>query len=66
MHIFWIIVNWFSPIVTTFVLNQYYGHWLLSDALHFTIYLSLELKKKNKLLPCFETLIEDEYGLARF
>jgi hypothetical protein len=24
------------------------------------------LKKKNKLLPCFETLIEDEYGLARF
>jgi hypothetical protein len=63
-HISRIIVNCFFPIVTTFVLNQYCGHWLLIDALHFTIYLSLKLKEKNELLPCFESKMEDEYGLV--
>ncbi len=50
--------------MTTFVLNQYCGHWLLNDTLHFTIYLSLKLKKKNELLPCFESVMKDEYGLV--
>ncbi len=58
-------MNFFSPNVTTFVLNQYYEHWLLSNALHITIYLGLEyLKEKNELLPCFESLMKDEYGLV--
>jgi hypothetical protein len=37
---------------------------LLSDALHSTIYLRLELKENNELLPCFESLMEGEYGLV--
>jgi hypothetical protein len=37
---------------------------LLGDALHFTIYLSLKLKENSELLPCFESLMEDEYGLV--
>ncbi len=46
-HISQIIINYLSPIVTACVLNQV-GHWLLSDALHFAISLSLKLKKQMK------------------
>ncbi len=49
-------------IVTTYVLNQLHGHWLLTDALHFAISLSLKLKEDNELMP-FESLMEDEFGV---
>jgi hypothetical protein len=39
---------------------QYYGHWLLSDVLHYVISMSLNLKKENKIIPSFESLIEDD------
>ncbi len=37
---------------------------MCSDALQFTIFLSLELKEKSELLPCFESIMEDQYGLV--
>jgi hypothetical protein len=36
----------FCPIVTAYVLNQFRGHWLLSDALNVTIAMNLKLKKE--------------------
>jgi hypothetical protein len=46
-HISSRIANYLSHIVTTCVLNQFRGHWLLSDALHATITTNLKLKKKT-------------------
>jgi hypothetical protein len=45
-HICQIVVDYFSSIVTTCVLNQYRGHWLLSDALHFAIFKILKMRKE--------------------
>jgi hypothetical protein len=36
-HICRIIVDYLGPIVSTYILNQLKGHWLLSDALKFAI-----------------------------
>jgi hypothetical protein len=35
-----------DPIVITCILNQSKGHWLLSDALHATISMSIKLKEE--------------------
>jgi hypothetical protein len=45
-HICQIVVDYLSLVVTTCVINQSRGHWLLSDAFHFAISTSLKLKKK--------------------
>ncbi len=45
-HICQIVVDYFSPIIIACVLNQFKGHWLLSDALHSTISISLKLKNE--------------------
>ncbi len=37
-HISQTIVDCFFPIVNAYVLDQFHGHWLLSDALHFAKY----------------------------
>jgi hypothetical protein len=58
-HIFHIIVDCLSPIVFVCVFNQSYQHWLLNDALHFTISMSLKLKEENKINFSFESLLED-------
>jgi hypothetical protein len=50
--------------VTACVLNQFHRHWLLNDALHFAISLSLKLLKNNEVQHSFDNLMEDEYGLA--
>jgi len=42
------------------VFNESYGHWLLSNALHFAISMSLNLKEENKIIPSFESLMEDD------
>jgi len=44
-RIFHIIADCLSPIVFSCLLNQACGHWLLSDALHFTISMSLKLNE---------------------
>ncbi len=48
------------PIISIYVFNQSRGHWFLSDALHSVISMSLKLKKENKIIPLFESLMEDD------
>jgi hypothetical protein len=45
-HICQIIVDCLSLVVSVYVLNQYSGHWLLSDALHCAISMNLKLREK--------------------
>ncbi len=52
-------MDYLSPIVSAYVFNQFHGHWLFSDALHSAISKSLKLKEENKIIPSFESLIED-------
>jgi hypothetical protein len=63
-HICQIIVNNLSLVVTTCVLNQSKGHWLLSGAFNFAISMSLKFKKKLKNAPSFQTLIEEDSSVA--
>jgi hypothetical protein len=44
-HICEIVVDCFSLVVTACVLNQSRGHWLLSDAFHSAISMSLKLRE---------------------
>jgi hypothetical protein len=59
-HIFQIIVDFLSLNVYAYVLNQSHGYWLLNDVLHFAISMSLKLKEENKIIPSFESLMEDD------
>jgi hypothetical protein len=54
-----IIVDFFL-IISTYVFNQLHGHWLLNDALHSTILMSLELKEENQVVISFESLMEKD------
>jgi hypothetical protein len=63
-HICQIIVNNLSLVVTNCVLNQFKGHWLLSDAFNFTISISFKLKKELENAPSFQTLIEEDSSVA--
>jgi hypothetical protein len=60
-HIYQIVVDCFFLIVITYVLNQYRGHWLLNDALHFAISISLKLKEPKNALS-FQILMEEDSG----
>ncbi len=62
-HICQIVVDYLSPIVITCVLNQSKGHWLLSDAFHSTIFISLKLKELENA-PSFKTLMEEDSNVA--
>jgi hypothetical protein len=64
-HICQIIVNSFSPIVTTHVLNQSRGHWLLSDAFNSTISIILKLKIELGNAFSFQTLMEKDSSVVR-
>jgi len=59
-HIFQIVVDCLSPIVSTCVLNQLCGHWLLGNVVHSAISMSLKLKEENKIIPSFGSLMEDD------
>jgi hypothetical protein len=37
-HICQIIVDFFGLVVSAYILNQFRGHWLLSNALNFSIH----------------------------
>ncbi len=63
-HICQIFVDCFSLVVTTCVLNQSRGHWLLSGALHFVISMNLKLRKEQKNVVSFHTLMEEDFGVA--
>jgi hypothetical protein len=58
-HIFQIIVNCLSPIIFAYVRNQSCGYGLLSDVLYSAIFMSLKVKEENKIIPSFESLMED-------
>jgi hypothetical protein len=62
-HTCQIIVDCLSPILTDCVLNQSRGHWLLSDAFHSTISMSLKLREP-KNAPSFQTLMEEDSNVA--
>ncbi len=53
-----IVVDYLFLVVTTCVLNQSRGHWLLSDAFHFAISMSLKLIKESENAPSFQTLMK--------
>ncbi len=58
-------MDFFSLVVSTHcVFNQSCGHWLLSDALHFVIFMSLRLKEENQVVLSFETLMDDNSIVA--
>jgi hypothetical protein len=46
------------------ILNQSRGHWLLNDALHSTISMSLKLKKEHQIVLSFESLMEEDSTIA--
>jgi hypothetical protein len=46
-HICQIVIDCSFFVVTTCILNQFEGHWLLSDAFHFAISMSLKLREET-------------------
>jgi hypothetical protein len=46
----------------TCTLNQFKGQWLLYDALHSAISMSLKLIKEQKNAQSFQTLMEKDFG----
>jgi hypothetical protein len=58
-HICHIIVDSFDHVVYVCILNQFKGHWLLSDALNSTI--SMRLKFKDEIdFATFDNLMEED------
>jgi hypothetical protein len=51
-------------IVITCVLNQSNGHWLLSDALNFTITTSLKLKEEVGINLALDSTMDDDPNVA--
>jgi hypothetical protein len=58
------IIDIFFSVVNVCVLNQSHGHWLLFDALHVTITMTLKLKEFFKIEPSMDNLMEDGFGVA--
>ncbi len=64
-HIFQIIVDVLSSIVSACVLNRSRGHWLLFDALNVIITMSLKLKEEYKISLNLLDLIDDDSIVAQ-
>jgi hypothetical protein len=58
-HIYQIVVDCLFSVVIPYVLNQSGGHWLLSDAFHSAISMSLKLREPINA-PSFQTLMEKD------
>jgi hypothetical protein len=54
------IVNCLSLVVFPCVPNESHGQWVLSNALHSAISMSLKFKEENQILPSFENLTDDD------
>ncbi len=63
-HICQIVVDCLTRVVTNGVLNQSRGHWLLSDAFHSTISMSLKSKEEPKNASSFHTLMEEDSNVS--
>ncbi len=59
-HISQIIVDVFSPIMSTYVFNQSKDHWLSSDALNYVIFICLKLKEESRISSYFDNFMEKE------
>lgn len=57
-------MDFFPLIVSTCNVNQFCGHWLLSDALHFAISMSLKFREENEGFPSFDSLMEENSSLV--
>jgi hypothetical protein len=58
-HIYHIVVDFLALVVSTFILNQSKGHWLLSDALSFVI--SMGLKFSDEIVSTtFNNLMKED------
>jgi len=62
-HICHIIVDSFNHVVFVCILNQFKGHWLLSDALNSTIFMSLEFRDEIDFAT-FDNLMEEDGNVA--
>jgi hypothetical protein len=58
-HICHIIVAFLGLVVSACILNQFQGHWLLSDALNSTISMSLKFKDEIDSIT-FNNLMEED------
>ncbi len=58
-HICHIIVDSLGPIVSTCILNQSRGHWLLNDALNYAMSTSLKFKDEIDSTT-FDNLMEED------
>ncbi len=64
-HIFQIIVNVLSLVISDYVLNQSRGHWLLSDALNAIIIMNLKFKEEFRISSNLQDLIDDDSIVAQ-
>jgi hypothetical protein len=62
-HIYQIIIDYFGSIVSSCILNQSKGHWLLSDALNLIIFMSLKFKDKFDFAT-FDNLMEEDANVV--
>jgi hypothetical protein len=58
-HICRIIVDYFGHVVSTYILHQSKGHWLLSDTLNFVISMNLKFKDEIDFIT-FDNLMEED------
>jgi len=54
------IIDYLFPILTTYVLNQSHGHWLLNGTLNSIIFMVLKLRNAHEVLPSLQNLMEEE------
>lgn len=62
-HVAQIVVSVFSHVVSACVLNQYYAHWLLSDALHSTITMNTKLMEELKNTHTFDNIMDKDFRM---
>jgi hypothetical protein len=58
-HICHIIVDSLSLVMSTYILNQFRGHWLLNDALNFAISMSPKFRDEIDFAT-FDNLMEED------
>jgi hypothetical protein len=58
-HICRIIIDYLDLVVSTYILNQSRGHWLLNDALNYAISMSLKFRNEIDSIT-FHNLMEED------
>jgi hypothetical protein len=63
-HVAQIVVDVLSFVVTTCVLDQSHGHWLLSDALHSIRTMNTKLIEEWQNLLYFDNIMDEDFGMV--